>query len=256
MRFGDPDHAGADKYLEYVRGSSGSTLEFEYTVLAADLDGNGLFMRANQLQLNGGTIQHPTTGRDANLNHAKPGQDGGFPNHKVDGSLQPIKLCGARVGSTAGVAREAEIDLCWDIGRAIPSGSDVVIEMRSKPFWYDGNPFRPWVEIGRGDDYTACAGSGTTCVQHTITGMHRGNARTHQMRIRRGNTQLETSQQLRASSPHSDAAPLNSAISGCYPMDSLMYCGKAQGRFWMDLEFTTPSNYSLVTEAGPGAGRF
>ena len=61
-------------------------------MVASDRGNSGIYMRANQLQLNGGTIRHATTEQDAGITHAKPGENGDFPNHQVDGSLAPATL--------------------------------------------------------------------------------------------------------------------------------------------------------------------
>ncbi len=82
----------ANKDLDYVSGSGTAVLTFEYVVQSGDTDTNGISVRNNWLDANGGangTITHPTTGRDARLNHGRPGNNGNFPGHKVDGSLGP-----------------------------------------------------------------------------------------------------------------------------------------------------------------------
>ena len=79
----------ANKDLDYVSGSGTAVLTFEYVVQSGDTDTNGILMRNNALQANGGAITHTTTGRAAKLNHGRPGNNGNFPGHKVDGSLGP-----------------------------------------------------------------------------------------------------------------------------------------------------------------------
>ncbi len=117
VRLGDSDNPARNQALDFVSGSGGRILRFEYVVQLGDRDSNGLAARADQLRLNGGTIRHATTGKDAYHDHSRPG-NGNFGAHKVDGSLTPtsIKLCGARVGSAMGYAKEAELDLCWAWG--------------------------------------------------------------------------------------------------------------------------------------------
>ena len=87
FRMGDNQNGYSNKYLAYASGSGTSTLHFEYTVAAGDRDNNGIFMDANRLQQNGGSIRHASTEKDADRTHAAPGQSGEFPAHKVDGSL-------------------------------------------------------------------------------------------------------------------------------------------------------------------------
>ena len=82
----------ANKDLDYVSGSGTAVLTFEYVVQSGDTDTNGISVRNNWLDANGGAngaITHATTGRDAKLNHDRPGNNGNFPGHKVDGSLGP-----------------------------------------------------------------------------------------------------------------------------------------------------------------------
>ena len=79
----------ANRELDYVSGSGTAVLTFEYVVQSGDTDTNGILMRANALKANGGAITHATTGRAAKLNHGRPGNNGNFPGHKVDGSLGP-----------------------------------------------------------------------------------------------------------------------------------------------------------------------
>ena len=82
----------ANKDLGYVTGSVTAVLTFEYVVQSGDTDTNGISVRNNWLDANGGAngaITHATTGRDARLNHGRPGNNGNFPGHKVDGSLGP-----------------------------------------------------------------------------------------------------------------------------------------------------------------------
>ena len=72
--------------FRYARGSGTKTLEFDYTVQSGDRDSNGIFISLNQLFLDGGTITHITTGRNANLRHGPAGDSGTLAEHKVDGS--------------------------------------------------------------------------------------------------------------------------------------------------------------------------
>ena len=71
--------------------------------------------------------------------------------------------------------------------------------------------------------------------------------------MRRGSTLLVGSPHLLAHAPNSNDAALNAKLSGCYPMDGEpVYCDRATGRFWMDLEFTDPTTMVLTTEIVDG----
>ena len=87
MRFSSPN-LEEDRFLNYVRGSGGDTLVFEYVVQAGDRDDDGLIVRGSALSLNGGTIRD-ANGRDANLGHRRPEGSRRLPTHRVDGSLEP-----------------------------------------------------------------------------------------------------------------------------------------------------------------------
>ena len=71
------------KLANYASGSGTPTLRFSYVVQAADMDDNGIYIEADELVLNGGTIQN-TSGTDATLTYAAPGTQA---EHKVDGSI-------------------------------------------------------------------------------------------------------------------------------------------------------------------------
>ena len=86
---GNNINSPANRNLDYVSGTETETLTFEYEVVSGDSDTTGVYMKVNALQRNSGTIKHHTTGRDAVLDHARPGASGNFPGAKVDGSLTP-----------------------------------------------------------------------------------------------------------------------------------------------------------------------
>ena len=89
FRLANSSTTPANKGLDYVSGSGTAALTFEYVVQSGDTDTNGISVRNNWLEANGGAITHPTTGVVARLNHGRPGNNGNFPGHKVDGSLGP-----------------------------------------------------------------------------------------------------------------------------------------------------------------------
>ena len=79
----------------YISGSGTTALVFEYTVLATDEDDNGIWIEADAVRLNGGTIKD-SDDNDADLTHAQPG---GQSSHKVDGSLNPPDTTAPTVSS-------------------------------------------------------------------------------------------------------------------------------------------------------------
>ena len=76
--------AGAQfaRWADYASGSGNEALVFTYTVQAGDMDTNGISIAADELFLNGGSIQS-ADGTDAVLAYAQLGTQSG---HKVDGS--------------------------------------------------------------------------------------------------------------------------------------------------------------------------
>ncbi len=75
-----------DEYLSYVSGSGTTTLRFEYTVQATDVDDDGIQMDDDALELAGGTITDATDGLEAILGHEEVDL---LTSHKVDGSQMP-----------------------------------------------------------------------------------------------------------------------------------------------------------------------
>ena len=257
VRIGDQDHPAKNAQLVYTGGSGNRTLLFSRTVLLSDRDSNGILVRKNQLRLNSGTIRHSTTGENANLRHQRPGQNGEFQAHKIDGglTLSLIRLCGARLGQQQNSLDTSELDICWDLGNAIPSESDVVIEMRSIGFFdYPWGESEEWYEVARGDSYTQCPTVGTTCIRHTKGQLQPGVANVFQMRIRQADLVLATSPELAAHAPVGDAVALNANLGGVFLPDSFdSYAnGVATGPFRMDLEFVNPVSSPLATEAVRG----
>ena len=72
------------KWADYASGSGNEALVFAYTVQSGDMDDNGIYIEANELFLNGGTIQGVDDDVAAGLTYALLGTQSG---HKVDGSL-------------------------------------------------------------------------------------------------------------------------------------------------------------------------
>ena len=71
------------RWANYAGGSD-TALRFTYMVQAGDMDDNGLSIEANELELNGGTIQGVDDNMAADLTYDSQGPQSG---HKVDGSL-------------------------------------------------------------------------------------------------------------------------------------------------------------------------
>ena len=73
-----------EKWAEYDRGSGTSTLVFAYTVVAGNVGADGVAVKANSLQLNGGTISSPLN-VNATLAHHGLGHN---PHHQVNGGTE------------------------------------------------------------------------------------------------------------------------------------------------------------------------
>ena len=240
VRIGDTDNPARDVGFSYSGGSGSASIEFEYTVQSGDRDSNGIYLGADRLRLNGGTIRHITTHRDATLDHAALET---LASHDVDGSQAPtvLKLCGARL-----INKDARVDLCWELGSPIPTDADVVFELRRKDYFsasiknLDTEDFGIWREAEPGDDYTGC---GDTCIRFMQTLFSgRGGAWTYQARMRQGDTILQTSERLGVHVPNWDSAELDSELSGVYlPHRFANYPNEvATGIFRTDLTFTDP----------------
>ena len=158
-----------------------------------------------------------------------------------------VVLCGARIGTPTRLSRDAEVDVCWDAGEEIPTGTDVVIEARERYYWDDAQPFTPWEQIARGDSFTACSGGDGTCLQYTHVSW-RGLAIEMELRIRRRDTVLGTSPVLKAHMPNSDTNELRSRLSRAIDEDTRRRIDVAKGPFVMLLEFTDPYLHLALTE--------
>ncbi len=255
VSIGDSDNTPRNRQFDYARGSGTHTLEFDYWVQADDRDSNGIELGEGRLRLNGGAIEHAVTGRAASLSYRVLGSIKTFGDHKVDGSLenQTIKACGAEV-----IDRKASLDICWDLGRAVPTDADVVIEASSRYLWewtldFDlpvQEPAPRWKIIARGDDYVAC-GETDTCIKFSDGDIFRGAPLTYDLRIRRGDTVLSRSPRLRTQAPNWDDSPLNAKLSTVLLPDKLeSYPDRvATGTFRSDLELTDPEVSGVMVEA-------
>ena len=253
---GNADNTPKSRQFDYARGSGTDTLEFDYWVQADDRDSNGIELGEGRLRLNGGAIKHASTGQAASLSYQVLGSIKTFGDHKVDGSLenQTIKACDAEV-----IDLKARLDICWDLGRAVPTDEDVVIEASSRYLWewtvdFDlpvQEPAPVWKVIGRGDDYVACGEMDTSCIKFSNGDIFRGAPLTYDLRIRRGDTVLSRSPRLRTQAPNKNDSPLNAKLSSVLLPDKLeSYPDRvATGTFRSDLELTDPEVSGVMVEA-------
>ncbi|MCY4557051.1 MAG: cadherin-like beta sandwich domain-containing protein [Chloroflexi bacterium] len=253
---GNSDNTPRNRQFNYARGSGTRTLEFEYLVQADDRDSNGIELGEGRLRLNGGAIRHASTGQAASLSYQVPGSITTFGAHKVDGSLenQTIRACEAEV-----IDRKARLDICWDLGRAVPTDADVVIEASSRYLWewtvdFDlpvQEPAPVWKAIARGDDYVACGEMDTSCIKFSDADIFRGAPLTYDLRIRRGDTVLARSPRLRTQAPNWDDSSLNAELYSVLLPDKLeSYPDQvATGPFRTDLELTDPEVSGVMVEA-------
>ena len=95
-----------NRWAQYSSGSGTTALVFTYTVLAGDMDTDGIWLAANLLQLRSGTIRDATDNTvAATLTYDEPGLQ---TEHKVDGSrtttvdatLRILRLSGVTLDPT------------------------------------------------------------------------------------------------------------------------------------------------------------
>ena len=106
-------------WAEYSSGSGGTALEFTYTVQAGDKDDDGIWLPANFLQLQSGTISdtaYPTVA--ATLTYARPGTQSG---HKVNAPSSDATLSGLAVhdGTTDHTIDLATTPYTLNVGSAV-----------------------------------------------------------------------------------------------------------------------------------------
>ncbi|MCY4417312.1 MAG: hypothetical protein OXE87_13540, partial [Chloroflexi bacterium] len=253
---GNADNTPKSRQFDYARGSGTDTLEFDYWVQADDRDSNGIELGEGRLRLNGGAIKHASTGQAASLSYRVLGTIKTFGDHKVDGSLenQTIRACGAMV-----IDRKARLDICWGLGRAVPTDEDVVIEASSRYLWewevdFDlpvQEPDPRWEIIARGDNYVRCGEMDTSCIKFSDDDNFRGAPLTYDLRIRRGDTVLSRSPRLRTQAPNWNDSPLNAELYAVFLPDKLeSYPDRvATGTFRSDLELTDPEVSGVMVEA-------
>ena len=91
----------AERQADYASGSTTKTLKFTYTVVAGEVDENGVSIGENKLALNGGTIRDGD-GDNANLSHPALADQGG---HKVDATVAvTLHLSETAIAEAGGIA--------------------------------------------------------------------------------------------------------------------------------------------------------
>ena len=91
----------ATRQANYVSGTGGDSLTFQYRVATADADSDGIGISSSALTRNGGTIRKAGSARPAHL----PLGSQAIANaaaHKVDGSQGPPGVAGVAIASNAG----------------------------------------------------------------------------------------------------------------------------------------------------------
>ncbi|MYE14193.1 MAG: hypothetical protein F4X99_21535, partial [Gammaproteobacteria bacterium] len=107
-----------EKQADYGRGSGSAALTFVYTVVSPNVSTQGIAVRENTLELNGGTIRAGS--RNAVLTHAGLPHD---PNHKVDASLTDADAPAFSSASVNGATLALVFDEDLDTG-SVPAPGD------------------------------------------------------------------------------------------------------------------------------------
>ena len=176
FRLGPPSGGARDEYLTYVRGSGTKVLAFEYVVQPTDSDNSGIYVRADSLSGNGGTIRHTTTDRDATLSHPRPGGNGDFPGHRVDGGLMPsVALTRGPPGSNSAATGAPTISGTVQVGRVLTASTSDISDADGKTKAESGDAGHAytfqWVRVdGANETYV----SGATQETYTATAADAG----------------------------------------------------------------------------------
>ena len=155
FRLGPPR---TDKWAEYSSGSGGTALVFTYTVQSGDMDDDGIWLPADFLQLQSGTIRDAADNTvDATLTYLEPGLQTG---HKVNAPTEP----GAPTSLTATASGTTTIDLSWtapgDNGGSAITGYRIEVSPNGSSGWTN-----------------RVADTGTTATTYSHTGLSAGTTR-------------------------------------------------------------------------------
>ena len=155
FRLGPPR---TDKWAEYSSGSGGTALVFTYTVQSGDLDDDGIWLPADYLELQSGTIRDAADNTvDATLTYLEPGLQTG---HKVNAPTEP----GAPTSLTATASGTTTIDLSWtapgDNGGSAITGYRIEVSPNGSSGWTN-----------------RVADTGTTATTYSHTGLSAGTTR-------------------------------------------------------------------------------
>ena len=192
FRLGPPAGGARDEYLTYVRGSGTKVLAFEYVVQPTDSDNSGIYVLADSLSGNGGTIRHTTTDRDATLSHPHPGRNGDFPGHKVDGGLMPsVALTRGPLGSNSAATGAPSISGTAQVGHVLTASTSGISDADGKTKAESGDAGHAytyqWVRVDGANEtyvsgatqetYTAAAADAGKTLKVTVSFVDdRGNA--------------------------------------------------------------------------------
>ena len=119
LRIRDNTNTINNRDATLLSGSGTTALVFGYTVVAADDDDNGIWIPANALMLNSGTIRD-SANNNADVTHE---QLGTLSGHKVDGSIDPPDTTPPTV-TGAEVTMTAPKSLVITFSEALDTGSE------------------------------------------------------------------------------------------------------------------------------------
>ena len=145
------------------------------------------------------------------------------------------------VGPATGIVRGAQVDVNWEVGSAIPTNSNVVIEYRQRYFWDFAEPFLPWEEVARGNNFQPCTIGSDSCVSFEFDDLFRGAPFTLEMRTRQGGSVLESSPQFKGAAPNNNNTDLRSHLTGAIDIDNEWQAVDVPaGPFLLELAFSEP----------------
>ena len=148
---------GVDKNANYFMGNGSATFIFLYTVASGDTDTDGISLAANQLSLNGNTLED-ITGNPATLTHSAYES---HPSHKVDTTAPTIAENGISITSTTATS----INDTYKIGDTIQATVTF-----SENVWVTGTP-QLTLKVGTADrtaDYIRGTGTANLVFAYTV----------------------------------------------------------------------------------------